>query len=856
MGAFAAFVACAIALVLGGCRRPDPVYDRTPRPIATRDLVRAERRSATVLDAAGRQALREAHDRYLAAFEVFRTSELEPFAAELRSAPPDQIAADPKRLRSFVGRHRGLMSRIASLDDAFLDDLRASLGDARADFIERLRSRRSIDRASALSFGDGGRGLLDLRQLLDAFDLDESERAMVEPTLRDFDREAASLASSIADAQANLPLEHLQVLERRGPPERDVDPRLKDDARKKAFEAAELERYAEARKTLEILLERYADLVDRTAEGVSVVLDDDESARFRRRLLQSRSDDDAARLGDPSSFMALVAARALAVPKDVRERIEAMRTTFLAEDEGRLRDILAIRRSAHEPGVFDPIGKRDGPDGRKAQKEREAAASKARVEAAKRFRDQVLEMLPAEVRSQIDALRETSREEFADRLAEIVGSGPASTILRMKPQGIGDGDPPDPFQVPAEPSSQDPGELRSLITQPPDGASVRRLVLRSGIDGTSGVLVEQVVAGWRPRWEATRDPARQKVREMMQPIMAAMNQGDGRAFETAVQRLFSVIDGLRDERRRLDDDLLAEIVAALPVELSPAASDLWRWERNEASMRLRWGDLPFSDELRIPAEVAIPFIETIGRAPVPDARAAERAAVVAAALEPFIADLDQATEALRDAILTGVRKTVALTIEGRKAGLSEREAVRGDRPEVKRIRAPIEETAERLCDLRLSALAAVVAALPRAEGRELREYVVRSMYPRLLAERRTAERALRRLSEEPLLDDTRRGELALIMEERGRARDAALDRLLDWTMDLRRSPSPDRGDADGRETASRRHPRLAAVLFDREEADARAVLATWDLLDEAIRTRHRDLESYFNDPPASVRWLD
>jgi hypothetical protein len=856
------------ALLLSGCRRPDPVFDRMPRPVGTRDFVRAERRAtdggALPLTDAEWQAVRQAHERYLTQFESFREAELIPYATALREASQENLRNDARLLRSLVNRHLGLVRHVESLDETLFADVHGALGPDREQYVERLASRRLIDVASALSIGDGGRALLDLRQLVDRFELTETERLSIEPTLREFDREAKALAVTIAEKQALLPLAHLAVLERRGPPERSVDPALRDNARRQAYERAQWERFAEARRELEVLLGSYADLVDRCAEGVAAVLDEEEAILFRRRLLQSRTDDDDAALGDPSAFQALVAARTLRVPREVRERIETMRNEFLTADEKRLREMLEAKRVAHTPGVFDAGGARESAAESKARKERDAAAGKARLEAAKRFRDEILAMVPDDVRAEIEGLRELDRERFPNALAELVGPGRVSPLVQVRPRGFGDRDPVEPeLRFDMDQPSSDPGEIRFMLSVEPSARDIRDFLARAGIDGPSALLAEQVVSAWRPRWEATRQPARDRIQRLLGPVMESMNKADIREVGAAVERLITGFDALRSERMTLDDDLLSGIEAALPDPIDPSARTLWKIKRDEASRRLRWRDVPFEEVMQMPAEVLVPFADLIAAVPAQPVDLPRQTAALAAALEPYAERLANDTESLRDATLVAARKILLEVVEARTKGVSEREAVRPARPEIRRVVAPMQAAAERLAETRMAALASVVATLPTEEGRALRESFVRAMYPRLLEDRRHVERGLRRLSEEPLLSQSQQQELAAIIEERGVVRDAALDRLLDWARSLRQEPGASAGDFNGRDEAARRHPRLAAVLFDREEADARAMHAALRLISAAAEpqrsdmlARHRELSAYFNDPPALGRWLD
>lgn len=840
----------SVLIGLTGCRRPDPVYDRVPRPVGTRDVVRAERRDGTPLTDAERIRLIEVHDRYLESFDELRQSELIPFAADYRELDNEAIYRDERKLRSMVSRHLSIVGRIESLDEDFFTELTTALGPDRRNFVTRLRNRRLIDRASALSAGDGGRTLLDVRQLVDQLELGESERLATEPLLLAFEEQASVIAVEIGREQATLPLSYMSVIERRGSAESAVSSGLRDEARQRARERAEFERYAESRRDLEQLLFRYTDLVDQTIESVAALVGEEDAAFLRRRLLRLRFDDEIGSTGDAASFEALVAARTRRLPVEVRDRIEAMRVAFLAEDEARLRSLVALHRSSREPGVYDPVRAKGGGEAVKRQKEQWAEIEKDRKTAAKRLRDEVFALLPDDLRGEIEGLRGKNRDEFTASLAGLVGSGRVPMLVQRKPRGFADRDPPRQDNGPRR--DGDPGELRMMLAAAPDDVAIELLETRSGVDAPSAMVVREIVAGWRERWEATRDPARTKVQQLMAPIMGAMNGGDPKVFDQAAARLISGFEELRREREQLDADLLASIEAALPAGLDPAARELWVRERSEASRRLRWRDLPFGDTMRMPPEAIVPFIDTINRAPI----GAEHASAIVGAIAPFAGQLDSVTERLRQEALVTVRKAMALVIEGRTKGMGEEQSLSESRPEVKRALAPLRSVALELATLRMDVLMAVVAALPEAEGRVIREQFVRVCYPRLLDERRMAERALAGVGDDPSLSEIQRAAWEAVMVARSITRDRALDRILDWSREWRATNRPLGDDVNGRDVAGRKHPQLAGVFFARDEADARAVRAASGLLSAEQRERHGDLADYFNEPPVAARWLD
>jgi hypothetical protein len=331
-----------------------------------------------------------------------------------------------------------------------------------------------------------------------------------------------------------------------------------------------------------------------------------------------------------------------------------------------------------------------------------------------------------------------------------------------------------------------------------------------------------------------------------------MNAADEKAFDQAAARLIAGFEGLRREREALDAELLASLEVALPSGIDPAARELWLRERAEASRRLRWSELPFEDTLRMPPEATIGFLDAVARAPIPP----ERASLIVAGLAPFADRLDESTERLRREALVAVRKAMALVMEGRRRGESEEQALSERKPEVRAMLSPLRAAANDLATLRIEALDAIATVLPPLEGRALREQFVRAAYPRLLDERRTTERAIESVGADPSLTPEQGAEWERIVDDRTRARDEAIGRLLAWSEGYRDSERPAGEELGGRESAGRRHPQLAAVAFERDEANARAIRAAWGILTPEQRTRHRELERWFNESAQQVRWID
>jgi len=837
-----------VMTALAGCRGPDPVYDRTPRPIATRDLVRAERRAASPLNPAERIVLETLHDGYLASFDEFRESELIPFAEYFRDLSPQAMRNDERALRSVVSRHRSILSQLESLDETFVERVSTALGPARSRYVALLRARRVLDRASALTMGDGGGRLLDVHLLVDRLDVDPQQRATIDSLLAAHDAEAGVIAAGIMQEQATLPLSYITVVQRRGPPQ--APPGASGKDRQKAIEHSEQERFAESRKDLESLLHRYAALVDRTIELIAAELPEDQARQITRSLIRTRVNDQHGGSSDTVAFEALIASRAREIPAATRDSITALRSKFLAEDEQRSVRWIELYREAKAPGVLDPVAQRGGAAATQARRDRVEALDKERSAAIVQFRAQLNEMIPESVREEIGQLARMHREEFTAALGQIVGAGRVSSIVAARPRGFGDRAAP--VQRPSSASSDDPGELRMVLAPMPDEAAVNRLLSRSDLDETSSMVLRQIVTLWREQWEATREPARQRVLSEMPSLMNAMNMGDIAAFDRAVQRVMSSYEELRREREQLDAELLSSLDAASADSLDRAARQLWIYERDEAERRLRWSDVPWENRMRLAVESTVPFMETINRAIV----TSEAVTVVSDVLTPLIDELNEATESLRHEGIIAVRKAMGLVMKGRLQGQSDVQALDESVPEVRRMLAPLRTTADRLAMLRVAALGAIVEALPTDEGRGLREAFVRSAYPRLLENPGRVEESLIGVRSDPSLTDAQRAAIDDIIAQRSERRDRELDRILDWNRGLRTNLADSGEDLRQREAASRRYPQLGAMLFAREEADARATTAAKAILTSAQMERHRDLDAYFDEHVQGVRWLD
>ncbi|MDZ4832127.1 MAG: hypothetical protein SGJ09_18275 [Phycisphaerae bacterium] len=839
-------VALALLWALGGCRRPDPVYGRFPRPLATRDLVRAERRAGPPLSVAERAALESVHDRYLAAFEDIRTSEMIPFAATLaesgRQTNSDPFA-DPKELRRRVGRHASIIAHVAALDADFLSDAETTLGTHRADTIASLRDRRALDRANVLSVSDGGRVLLDLSTLLERLKLDDDVTALIAPELASHAAQAAQLAQRIAHDQMYLSTRYLDVLVRKGEPEDLVAPSLEGEARENALNRLRQERYAETRRPLERLLTQFADQADATIARIAPKLPEEDAERLERRMLRARIDDEPGRAIDDAAFEALVASRADAVPAAERTKISALREKFLAEDAERLRALVAIRRESKVPGVIEPGGREAG----QARKARREAIDRERATAAPRFREAFLPLVPEALRGKLLELHDRNRIEIADSLAELVGAGRVSALLAKKPRGFADGDPPEQADDSGAERDSDGGGMRALLPPAPSERDLRRLLARANVDQVTRDVVRDIAVAWRERWDEAREAVGKRGQQLMNDVGAAFSAQDADNADRAIGLFLRLVDEVRQQRAALDLEFVSDAEIASPLVRGPA-TELWLWERAELTSRLQFDQLPGQEMLVIAPESAIRFFDVLAETEL----LGDALAIAADALRPIMEELNAAAEAQRNDMLAAIRVILGMGIRARSEGIREDEAMVRSADVVRRGAAPLRASSRRLAELHADALERVAATMPDADARALRERYIQAAYPGVLNDRRAADPALEAMLEDDALDAGQREAVRKILELRSVARAAAAAKLLLWGRENEVSAT-NLGDRDA---LTRTYPAVAAVTFAREEADARALRASMGELRPEQLDRHRDLAAWFEDPPMSMRGYD
>lgn len=830
------------AMLPAACRRPAPVYDRIPDPISMRDVVRAE---SVVAAASGPEvdpllgefeliAVETVLDRHQAAYEEVRLRDVQPLLDDLPLEAGDGDDLDPhahRLLRQRIARHRAVLSRVAALDEEALEELATILGPARGPLIERLRFARALARANAVVVADGGGHLFDLRAELLRLAPNRSSYAAAEPALVRHESAALPLVERIVEAQVRLPLEYREIIRRRGPPEADVPEALDGREREQAVNRASIDRIHAARRELELALTEYQELIDRALVDVTAALEPDEAARLALTVQRIRIPDDASRGGRDTAFEMLIASRALDLPFEARRRLAVLRERFLEEELERLPAIASLRA----------LRRVDPDPGREAARQIQSATlQRARNQSYAQLRQAYEREVDPAIRDRIVALRFSLRSEMPGLLAELVGPAAAREVLRERPDGFGDGVPNEIIS----PRASGKGDLQFMLPSAPNSEDVERLCDRARLGENDRLVVRAVVDAWLDDWDAEVERSQAAIQSAVGSLMALNDESSTEDFDRGIARILAVVDTTRRARGALDRTLAEDLVAAV-AGLAGAPMALWEAERGEDGFRCDWDDLPLAEQLRVPPMAALRLFDAIGRSGV----SRNGPAAIVGALEGRERSITEAGERLRSLALSTIHRLLVESIEARRGGGDDEDAIDEDRPEVRRALAPVRDAGARLAEEQAEALRVCVAALSPHEGRRLRETVAVLALPALASGGEAPTRLLGELAASRALDDSRRRRLEEIIERRAAARDAALEPI------LAKANLPETSEA-----ARRPDSAIAAAVFARMDADARALRMAYAILSPEERERYgpilAQLLGWFDEPGRAYRMYE
>ena len=201
-------VVLLIAAVIVACLLPDRALAQgtggtIPEPMGLREASELIGRRVP-LDGPARRAIEIAHDRYLESFARFRDTEVQDFLDTMQQVQASSNGRMPELslLDEFLDEWRDVVTRVATIDDAFFTEVASQLPAGSADAVDRARRVRARQRhlgsMGGMMGGGGGPGKLDAA----FWDLQPTpeEIAACDAALRSYEGVMPGHAEKIAEA--------------------------------------------------------------------------------------------------------------------------------------------------------------------------------------------------------------------------------------------------------------------------------------------------------------------------------------------------------------------------------------------------------------------------------------------------------------------------------------------------------------------------------------------------------------------------------------------------------------------------------------------------------------------------------
>ncbi len=805
--------ALAVTVLLAGCGSgANPRFDALPGPISTLDLAIAAADEAAPLSADEWASLESMHDHYLTDFDRLRVEAIAPLVREVRAREESEWVGDLETLGRFSRKHAVVLGRIKALDDRFTADVSEAFH-TRASFVDRVASRRGIDRSAriiqGLSNGDDRTPtLLDLEPSVRALGLNAAEQAAVEPALAEYRRDLARAAEQLASAQVALPASKLAALKSAGVSAETVKQlaahaKESDAARDAHTQAAEALSAAE-RVGMRPIARAFSQVDEANRRGLAAMI----AALPPESAARLTADDERRRTStDPyiegGRFMLDVYARHPLVRSG-----RASQTRNAVEDARNALASVVRLRIQNERTRLSAADRGEAPtdDGSKARLDAEqtkavAAFKKLRAAAEGEIDDGTQELLDKSIGTTSDEMREL--------LTPMLGAGNADRVVRAAGRGI--------FRSSRErsevPWNTDHSIAEQLLLAPGMDHEAFHLAARAVGAKDDDPLVEQI---W-DRHQARVDALLVRQREQMRVLEAKSSEAANRAtedptgFERSLGEYLQSLLAADGERRQADDETFREVAIAIGLSEDDARFVLARavsasrraslpWQRFRQAWLL--GPLWESDADPISAALMI------------DNEVERNAALVllTAHAERLKTSADEARrvglEALRDFLLFGVR--------AKRDGKDGSPESFRNAPEVRGIVTRVHQAGKARRQSQRDAIASI-AAMDQALGDRLTAAWLNATFPQFFAEGRARRDAA---------DLADAGSPATASDAASAVLDGGIDRwkivdqdmirrLTEWQDARRETPAP----SDGAElvTAAATDPELAALRTLRDE---------------------------------------
>ncbi len=805
--------ALAVMVLLAGCGSgANPRFDALPGPISTLDLAIAAADEAAPLSADEWASLESMHDHYLTDFDRLRVEAIAPLVREVRARDESEWVGDLETLGRFSRKHAVVLGRIKALDDRFTADVSEAFH-TRAAFVDRVASRRAVDRSAriiqGLSNGDDRTPtLLDLEPSIRALGLNAAEQAAVEPALAEYRRDLARAAEQLASAQVALPASKLAALNSAGVSAETVKQlaahvKESDAARDAHAQAAEALSAAE-RAGMRPIARAFSQVDEANRRGLAALI----AALPPESAARLTADDERRRTStDPyiegGRFMLDVYARHPLVrsgrASQTRNAVEDARTALASVVR------LKIQNERTRLSAADR-GEAPTDDGSKARLDAEqtkavAAFKKLRAAAEREIDDGTQELLDKSIGTTSDEMREL--------LTPMLGAGNADRVVRAAGRGI--------FRSSRErsevPWNTDHSIAEQLLLAPGMDHEAFHLAARAVGAKDDDPLVEQI---W-DRHQARVDALLVRQREQMRALEAKSSEAANRAtedptgFERSLGEYLQSLLAADGERRQADDETFREVAIAIGLSEDDARFVLARavsasrraslpWQR----FRQAWLLGPLWESDADPISAALMLENEVER----------NAALVllTAHAERLKTSADEARrvglEALRDFLLFGVR--------AKRDGKDGSPESFRNAPEVRGIVTRVHQAGKARRQSQRDAIASI-AAMDQALGERLTAAWLNATFPQFFAEGRARRDAA---------DLADAGSPATASDAASAVLDGGIDRwkivdqdmirrLTEWQDARRETPAP----SDGAElvTAAATDPELAALRTLRDE---------------------------------------
>ena len=805
--------ALAVMVLLAGCGSgANPRFDALPGPISTLDLAIAAADEAAPLSADEWASLESMHDHYLTDFDRLRVEAIAPLVREVRAREESEWVGDLETLGRFARKHGAVLGRIKALDDRFTADVSEAFH-TRAAFVDRVTSRRAIDRSAriiqGLSNGDDRTPtMLDLEPSVRALGLDAAERAAVEPALAEYRRDLARAAEQLASAQVALPASKLAALKSAGVSAEAVKQLAahaneSDTARDAHAQAAEALSAAERAGTRPIA-RAFSQVDEANRRGLAAMiaaLPPESGARLTADDERRRTSTDPYIEG--GRFMLDVYARHPLVrsgrASQTRNAVEDARTALASVVR------LKIQNERTRLSAADR-GEAPTDDGSKARLEAEqtkavAAFKKLRAAAEREIDDGTQELL--------DKCIGTTSDEMRELLTPMLGAGNADRVVRAAGRGIFRS-----FRERSEvPWNTDHSIAEQLLLAPGMDHEAFHLAARAVGAKDDDPLVEQI---W-DRHQARVDALMVRQREQMRALEAKSSEAANRATEDPTGFERSLGDYLQSllaadgERRQADDETFREVAIAIGLSEDDARFVLARavsasrraslpWQR----FRQAWLLGPLWESDADPISAALMLDNEVER----------NAALVllTAHAERLKSSADEARrvglEALRDFLLFGVR--------AKRDGKDGSPESFRNAPEVRGIVTRVHQAGKARRQSQRDAIASI-AVMDQALGERLTAAWLNATFPQFFAEGRARRDAadLADAGSPPTASDAASAVLDGGIDRWKIVDQDMIRRLTEWQDARRETPAP----SDGAElvTAAATDPELAALRTLRDE---------------------------------------